>query len=585
MEYLRSDKQIQRKYQNVAWLIKDICSQYKNKPVFCFKKNEQYQSVEYALLYQHVCSVANNLIKTGFNKGNKLIIFSPNCYEMLVAELAVMALGGVVVPVFAYFKKEVANLLINFCDGEYLLIHGNYQFLQLSDIPKIKHIFYIDNDFIPDKTQDIPIASFQELMQEKTISDKGLNFHLNENDICLNMYTSGTMGIPKCVQLTHKNILSQQDALSMIWNVSSQDRFLSYLPWHHSFGGIFELFTILYNGASYCLESSYGKEIQSIIENWKIVQPTVFFSVPKVHKALTEHISTDPKFEKILFHPEFKFIFTAAAPLSDNVANEYQKRNIKILEGWGLTETSPCCTISEFNDQKEIGVVGFPIPGVSVRIDNEGEIQVKGDNVMYGYYKNEKANEDVFTDDGWFKTGDVGEITKYGLKLISRKDRIFKLSNGEKIIPTDIEKVIEKKCFYIAYIIIYGSSKEYPVALIFPNRKYFVHPPYNKTPEGGCFCPRSLNELGKCLHGCLNDVNNQIHQKFSKIKAAILINHELSIDDHTLTPSLKPSPKNIINKYLNKIQQIYENEITFDEDICLIILDEQIKNAMNYGGN
>ncbi|GAB4449733.1 MAG: AMP-binding protein [Bacteroidia bacterium] len=585
MQYLNNNIKIYRKYNNVATLLKSVCDSYSYNNVFCFKESNNYQNIQYAALFKDVCSVAKYLKSIGFKKGEKMVIFSPNCYEMLVVELAVMSIGGVAVPIFAYFKKETASLLINHCDANYLTIYGEFQYLQLENIPKINKIFILDKNFHPrGKTFQIPCINFNSIPIESNTSDSDLNFEVDENEICLNMYTSGTMGIPKCVQLTHKNIFSQQDALSLIWNVDSTDRFLSYLPWHHSFGGIFELFTVLYNGASYWLEPSYGKDINSIIDNWRTVKPTIFFSVPKVHKSLVEHIVSDSSFEKNLFHSEFKFIFTAAAPLPENVAKEYLKRNIRIFEGWGLTETSPCCTISEFKMNKEIGIVGFPIPGVQIRIDDEGEIQVKGYNVMVGYYNNEEANKESFTEDGWFKTGDLGEITSEGLKLIARKDRVFKLSNGEKVIPSDIEKLLEKKCCYVAYSVVYGGGKEYPVALIFPNKKFFDYPPYDKSPDEGCFCPRNFKELGKCLSGCLNDVNNEIHQKFSKLKLAAIINDELKIDDNTLTPSLKPSPKNIIKKYLNLINEIYNHQIPFDKDVYLIILDNQLKNAM-YGGN
>ncbi|HPQ08614.1 MAG TPA: AMP-binding protein [Bacteroidia bacterium] len=585
MKILNSNPLTVRKYLTINHLINDICDKYKHQTVFCFKKNATYQSITYSTLYSDILQVSKYLKTIGFHKNDKMVIYSPNCYEMLVTELAVMYSGGIAVPIFAYFKKETANYLISFCDANYLSIYGEFQFSQLSEDLNIKQCIIFDNTFYPKTKQSFNIIHLSKILSQsyddRLITDESCN----ENDICLNMYTSGTMGTPKCVQLTHKNILSQQDALSQLWNVNSSDRFLSYLPWHHSFGGIFEIFSVLYNGASYWLESSYGKDIQSIIDNWKIVKPTVFFSVPKIHKSLVEHLYIDKSFEKELFHPEFKFIFTAAAPLPINVANEYIQRKIKILEGWGLTETSPCCTISEFDGKKEIGTVGFPIPGVTLAIDEDGEILVKGDNVMKGYYKNESANKDVFTADGWFRTGDVGEITPDGLKIISRKDRIFKLSNGEKVIPSDIEKLLEKKCHYVACSIVYGSGKEYPIALIFPNSKFFQNPIYDKTPEDGCFCPRNINELGRCLSGCLNDVNCDIHQKFSKIKIAAIINKELSIDDNTLTPSLKPSPKNIIQKYFDLISKLYSNKVPDDKDIYVIILDPLIKNAINYGGN
>jgi long-subunit acyl-CoA synthetase (AMP-forming) len=374
----------------------------------------------------------------------------------------------------------------------------------------------------------------------------------------------------------HQNILSQQAAISAIWDVNDQDRILAYLPWHHSFGGIFELFTALYNGATYYLESSYGRDADSIFENWKLVRPTIFFSVPKVYQSLYEKTVVSKEAEDIFFNSGLKFIFTAAAALPEKLSLEFQKREIPVIEGWGLTETSPCCTLTDPKLARVTGVVGKPIPGVSIRIADDDEIQVKGPNVMKEYYHNDEANEDAFTVDGWYRTGDVGKITETGLKLISRKDRIFKLSNGEKVVPTDLEKVIELKCHYVQHVLISGSGEDHPVALIFPNKGMLENPDYQKSPDEGCFCPRDLNELGKCLQGCLHDANCDIKQKFSKIKSAAIIDSELSLEDNTLTPSMKVAPKKVLEKYKAHLKNMYGGNVPAEEEVYVVELD--VKN-------
>jgi long-subunit acyl-CoA synthetase (AMP-forming) len=393
------------------------------------------------------------------------------------------------------------------------------------------------------------------------------------------MYTSGTMGTPKCVQLTHKNILSQQAAIQSLLGINEHDRFLSYLPWHHSFGGIFELFSALYSGATYALESSYGKDPNAIFDNWRQIRPTVFFSVPKVYQSLFDLTRASNEAEDILFNSGLKFIFTAAAALSERLSDEFEKRGIPVVEGWGLTETSPCCTLTDPSLKRAPGVVGKPIPGVSIRIADDGEIQVKGPNVMVSYYHNDEANEHIFTPDGWYRTGDVGEITENGLKLISRKDRIFKLSNGEKVIPTDLERAIELKCHYVQYAVVSGNGEQHPVALIFPNKKMLEKPDFEITPEEGCFCPRTLNELGRCLTGCLEKANESIGQKFAKIKSAAIILDELSLDSNTLTPSMKMAPKNVVEKYRAHLLNLYGESVPVDEEVYVIELETKKTTA------
>lgn len=556
---------------NIASLLERNVKVFGNRIVFQHKENGQFTGILWKDFYNDILNIAYNLHHTfGFQPGDKMVIFSPNRLEMLETVLAVKASGGVAVPIFAYFYNETAELLIRHSDAKYLALAGETQLSRLSDSLPLKNIFVFDRETDKKFSQQY---AFDDLLKKRPDKDFSLRTSAQPDEICLNMYTSGTMGIPKCVQLTHRNILSQQAALDVVWDIDENDRFLSYLPWHHSFGGIFELYTALSNGATYSLESSYGKDAKSIFENWKLIRPTVFFSVPKVYQALYDLTRESQEAEAVFFNSGLKFIFTAASALSGKLSNEFEKRKIPVVEGWGLTETSPCCTLTDPLLMREPGVVGKPIPGVTIRIADDEEIQVKGPNVMVGYYKNSEANAIAFTEDGWYRTGDVGTITENGLKLVSRKDRIFKLSNGEKVIPTDLEKAIELKCHYVQYAVVAGNGQEHPVALIFPNKKLIEHPDYQLTPEEGCFCPRSLNELGQCLKGCLEIANNSIGQKFAKVKSVAVILDELSIENSTLTPSMKMAPKNVIDKYQSHLLNLYGEEVPVDEEVYIVELD------------
>jgi len=575
MKELFSEYQLGEVIPNIATLLKRNVDRFNNQYVFKAKNTAGvYEGLKWKQFYDNIEKIAYNLEQAGFSKGDKMILFSKNRLEMLELEMAIMAYGGIAVPIFAHFKQETAELLINHSEASWMAIAGQTQMDNISsDLKQLKVIFHCDEITNSSYNNLIP---FSELLNVVPQGISCLDKDISPDSVCLNMYTSGTMGTPKCVQLMHKNILSQQAALEIVWDVDENDRFLSYLPWHHSFGGIFELFTALYNGATYYLESSYGRDVNSIFENWKLVKPTIFFSVPRVYQSLYEKTFASKEAENIFFNSGLKFIFTAAAALPEKLSQEFQKRNIPVIEGWGLTETSPCCTLTDPSLKRISGVVGKPIPGVHVRIADDGEIQVKGPNVMKSYFNNVEANANAFAEDGWYRTGDIGDITQSGVKLISRKDRIFKLSNGEKVIPTDLEKVIQLKCHYIQHVIITGSGKDYPVALVFPNKQILENPDYMLTPEEGCFCPRSLNELGKCLQGCLHDANCGIKQKFSKIKFAAIIDSQLSLDDTTLTPSMKVAPKNVIEKYKAHLKNMYGENVPIEEEVYIVELD--VKN-------
>ncbi|MCZ2355705.1 MAG: AMP-binding protein [Bacteroidia bacterium] len=573
-QQLASEYTLGQVIPNIAILLKQNAEKFAQKIVFQQQDaSENYIGITWKDFYQNIINIAYNLRQAGFQVGDKMVLFSRNNLNMLQVELAVMASGGVAVPIFFNFKKDTAELLITHADAQWLTVEGDTQLNNIGTNLSLKKIYTFDDDIVTTRFEQL--VHIRELL--KPAKENYLDTTITPETICLNMFTSGTMGTPKCVQLTHQNILSQQAALDILWNVNEEDRFLSYLPWHHSFGGIFELFTALAKGATYSLESSYGRDPKIIFENWKKVRPTVFFSVPKVYQNLFELTRENKETEDIFFNSGLKFIFTAAAALPEKLSNEFEKRNIPVIEGWGLTETSPCCTLTNPKLRRETGMVGKPIPGVTIRIADDDEIQVKGPNVMVGYYKNDEINRITFTEDGWYRTGDVGQITENGLRLISRKDRIFKLSNGEKVIPTDLEKAIELRCHYVQYTVVAGSGEEHPVALIFPNKRLLDNPDYEFTPEEGCFCPRNLNEMGRCLTDCLDKANNSIGQKFAKVKAAAIIMDELSLENNTLTPSLKIIPKNVVEKYRAHLLRLYGENVPANEEVYII----DLKNHKN----
>ncbi len=565
------------RFRNVAELLRTNATRFADRPVFAEKDTEgAWHSTTWGRLGADVARVAAALRARGFAPGDKMLLFSPNRLDMLRMELAVMATGGIAVPIFAHFKRETAELLIRHSDARHLTVAGAAQLQRLG--PDLDLRLVVSLDPVEAGASPIPdIVPFSELLAHPEDGGAAVDTALDPDSLCLNMYTSGTMGVPKCVQLSHRNILSQQDALAAThwWKLDEHDRFLSYLPWHHSFGGIFELLSVLYNGACMYLESSYGRDAAAIMANWKAVRPTVFFSVPKVYQALVDLSHESPETGALFFHGGLKFIFTAAAALPQRLSDEFERRGIPVIEGWGLTETSPCCTLTDPAVKRAIGVVGKPIPGVQLRIDADGEVLVKGPNVMCGYYRNDQANAGIFTEDGWFRTGDVGEMGPTGLRIVTRKDRIFKLSNGEKVIPTDLERAIEGSCHYVSFAVVSGHGQDYPVALLFPNRRQLDNPDYAVTPLDGCLCPRTLEELQQCLRGCLKNANCSIGQKFSKVRKAVIIDDELSLEKSTLTPSMKVAPVKVLETYREHLDHLYDETGMPPEDAYVILLDDQ----------
>ncbi len=557
--------------KNLAAMLNQNAETFSDKPVYQEVHNGEYIFLLWHQFKNEIIAIQNNLIEKGLRSGDRVAILSPNRKEMLELELAVMSMGAIAVPIFAGYPLITADSLVNFCEPKFVAVADQYQYQKMKTPDNFQLIIHFDSI---GKVQAKNAFSFEELLScssgEKNITGN----NLPSDSVCLMMYTSGTMGKPKCVQLTHNNILSQQAAMRVLWKLSHHDRFLSFLPWHHSFGGIFEKYSAITNGAVLSLENGFGKEIDILLDNWKKVKPTVFYSVPRIYQEIVTQIAQDPEIERLIFHDELRFIFTAAAPLPKNISDIFEKRGIPIYEGWGLTETSPCCTVTDPNVPREPGVVGKPIPGVSLKLADDNEIMVQGPNVMEGYYKNPEETKKVLTNDGWFNTGDVGEFTETGLRLISRKDRIFKLSNAEKVVPTEIENLIVKDCPYLSHAFVSGSSRNYPVILLFPNKKMFTKITDESDARGGCACPEGLPDFAFCLHHCLKKMNESIEVKYSRVKAAMLLDYELSIENEELTPSMKLAPNVVAKVFKANIDYLYGSEESLSDKVYVINLED-----------
>lgn len=550
---------------NVASLIERCAERFADVVAFRQLRDGEFTGRRWSELAETIRTLAWSLRELGLRRGDKLAIVSHNRLEMLALELAVLSSGAVAVPIFHGYPREILTELIGFCGARFLAVGT------VAHLDRIDPILELDRVIILDDVADeiYPgLATYASLAAAERDPAFALELDAEPETICLMQYTSGTSGKPKLVQLTHRCILSQQVALESIWPPESGGRLLSYLPWHHSFGGIFELFNALARGATMTLEPTYAKDPASILEHWKLVRPTTFFSVPKVYQALVDLTRNDEAALSSLLHEELEFIFTAAARLPDSIGREFDRRGIPIVEGWGLTETAPCCTITDPTEPRIPGVVGRPIAGVAVRIADDGEIQVKGPNVMTGYYDNDEENALAFTDDGWFRTGDIGAITERGLRLIGRRDRIFKLSNGEKVVSADVENALQSCCHYLAFAVVAGSGQSYPVALLLPNRQLLAGEPTIDA----CACPRTLDELSQCLAGCLKTANEGIVQKFARPPIALLIDGELTIEQGTLTPSMKVVATKVLETYRTAIEELYASDDPSRDDVYVVPL-------------
>jgi len=551
--------------ETIGQLLVRNVAQFGNRPMFREKRAERIRNVTWNEFLLEVAAFARFLTSVGVVEGDRIAMFSPNRGEMLVAEFAAMSLGAIHVPIFPGYPPDHARALAEHASPTVLIVVDGSQLERVGVPPSVRALVSLEP--IEEATVDrvlagraVPHASFSAVLRQCAVNAG----HPELGDFlaaaagrdprapCLMLYTSGTSGLNKGVLLSHDNLLSQQRALSAIWSITSEDRFLSYLPWHHSFGGNFEKYAALYHGALLVIDDSQGKHFDLLLRNWREVRPTVYFSVPKVFQQLVSHAETHPLDADRIFHPELRFLFTAAAPLPATLSEFFAVRGIPVREGWGLTETSPCCTVTDPAEPRSVpGMVGYPIPGVTLAFAGDGEILVQGPNVMPGYFADPEATALALPGDGWFHTGDLGEPMGAGLRLVTRKDRVFKMLNAEKVIPTELENRLAGMNPYIRHVIVAGAGRDYLAALIFPDFFRIEQEFGSDRAAADRTVKASLRETILCF-------NREHPVKYERFQAFAVISKELSVEDQELTPSLKVRYRNVLlgaEEYLEAVYQ------------------------------
>lgn len=569
-----------RYQETVPAMLRDRRARFRGLPALTERRDGRETTLLWEDLYDQVARAGEALLRLGLRKGEVAAIYSRNRGDMLVFELAAMGVGAVACPIFAGYPEEPLDHILGHSGARFLAVSDQERLsrvLATASSRGLERIFLMDGrpggrdamaprhagkeessagrgataprhagkEGSPASRGRRPVGAFSELLQaEPTGAFRRAARTVRPQDPALLMYTSGTSGRPKGVLLSHRNIMSQRRAMQLLWRLEPGGRVLSYLPWHHSFGGIFELFGALHSGAHLTLDDSYGKDLGLLLENFKRVKPTIYFSVPRIHQALVEESRRDPKAEREIFHPDLRFVFTAAAALPKHVADAYAEKGVPVVEGWGLTETSPCVTVTRFGAGRRPGLVGLPIPGVSVRVADDGEIQVKGPNVMLGYYQAPALTAEAFTSDGWFRTGDYGELAEDGLVLKCRVDGMFKLSNGEIVISQAVENALAASPL-VQFAIVVGSGRDYVGALVFPNRAALA--------EAGASREAALGALKEELA----KASSAIPEKYARPKAAIIASGEPGLENGQLTPTLKLVRSKILKDYAGEIEALY----------------------------
>ena len=516
--------------------------------------------------------ILSDYLKTNLSKGDRCVLLSENRPEWLVADLAIMNAGGVTVPLFTTYSEKDYEYIINDCKPKICIVSND---LQLKKIKKFisNKIKVISIENINDKIESI--NSILEEYTKKKISDISSSFNQNieRKDLACIIYTSGTTGNPKGVMLSHGGILSNCEGAREILESlvkNSQPTFLTWLPLSHSYEHTVQFVQILLGAKIY-----YAESLEKLLSNIAIAKPTIMTAVPRFYQNLYSKISINfskqtglkkkiiistvslgikklnnenmSLKEKILnffceklvrkkiknqFGGELRAFVSGGGALDKKIGEFLNAIGLPTLQGYGLTETSPVVSCN-IPGKIKIETVGPPFKTNQVKIAQDGEILVKGENVMLGYWNMKKETDEIIVDD-WLHTGDIGEITEDGnLKITDRKKEIIVNLGGDNISPSKIENLLclDEK---IKQSFVYGDKKNFLVALIVSESE--------KNKKEIEFYIENLNKSLSLVE---------------KVKKFKIIKDEFTIENGMLTPTLKLKRKKILENYKAELEKLY----------------------------
>lgn len=591
--------------QTIPQIFENWVSQAPDKVAFMHKVKGAYRNIKLSEAHKEVINFASGLKNLGIEKGDKLCLFSETRYHWAVSDLAILALGAVNVPIYATNTAEQAAYIINDSEAKAIIVSTPEQAKKIISVKEtlsdLKHIILIDYD---EELGKSGVLSFEEILKsggnypdlnslkERIYSGKG-------DDPCTFIYTSGTTGEPKGVILTHNNFIANIKGVLSCCEINNTDICLSFLPLSHVLERMAGYYTMLYAGAII----AYAESPETVGANLVEIKPTVMVSVPRVYekiyaKIIDEVSKGSPVKQKIFWWAvntgketlqytlrqkplpfglslsykiafklvfsklnekmggRVKFFISGGAPLSKELGAFLHAAGIVILEGYGLTETAPVLTCNTLEWVK-LGSVGRKLCNVELKIADDGEILVKGPNIMTGYYKKEEATKEAFTSDGWFKTGDIGYLDEDGFLFITdRKKDLIVTSGGKNIAPQFIENMLKLQKF-IDQAVILGDKRNYLAALIVPKFESLEN--YVKEKKISCSSRRELvrhPEIVNLIQKEIDEVNLKL-ARYESIKKFAIMENEFTQPTGELTPTLKVKRKVVYNKYRDLIETLY----------------------------
>lgn len=579
----------------------------KERPVLKYFSGNTWHGIKYDELYEATKNFAQGLAALGVKRGDKVSIIAENRPEWVYSDMAILGLGGIDVPLYPISTSETIEFCVNNSESVGIIVSNKFQLNKVIKVAKncssLKFIIVMNNE---DKSSDQNVYSFNDVIQKGTQFSRENPNHFdeqcklsNENELCTIIYTSGTTGEPKGVMLTHKNIVSNIKGAHEIFNIDENDIFLSFLPLCH----IFERMGGYYTAFSCGGTIAYAESIEKVASNMVDIKPTIMTAVPRLfermYSKIKRNVESQPEkkqkifnwaveigkeymvskksgnpvpifltlkhklADKLVYHKlrektggKLRFFISGGAALSRELGQFFEAVGILIIEGYGLTESSPVISANRLNDYK-FGTVGKPMPGVEIKIAKDGEILAYGPNIMQGYYKNKKETEETLKD-GWLHTGDIGVFDAEGFLIITdRKKHLFKTSGGKYIAPTPIENMFLASK-YIDQFVLIGDRRMFLSALIVPDYEAL-----KEYADANRIQYNNVDELVnmKQIYELLDKEMDAFQKKlanFERVRKFAILDKPFTIEGGELTPSLKLKRKVIEERYGDLISDMYK---------------------------
>ena len=566
------------KIDNIKNLLELFQHQYQKKnkeDIFLKSLKRPQKEYSWESVYLNIIKLSEEINKY-INKGDRCLLVSENRPEWLISDLSIMLSGGITVPAYTTYTERDYEYIINDCTPSILIISDKTLYSKIKTIiPKkkfIKKIIFFESIDDFDSTFHLNI---DEIFEKKISSSKDFfNLDIQRKDIACIIYTSGTQGNPKGVMLSHGGILNNCEGANLLLKefISKIPKFLTWLPLSHSYEHTVQFVQIVVGAQVF-----YAESIDKLIKNMGDCSPEIMTAVPRFYQNLYQKInSTFSKSkglkkllvnqtvilgrkklnkEKLLlsesivnficealvrkkikrqFGGNLKAFISGGGALDYEVGSFLNAIGLPTLQGYGLTETSPVVSCNSIKDIR-VDTVGKPFIGNSVKLANDGEILIKGENVMLGYWKNEEETNKVLKN-GWLSTGDIGEFDGEFLKITDRKKDIIITPGGDNISPIKIENDLNKSK-YIEQSLVFGDNKPFLVALL------VLSPEYNDI---------SVEEVQIELE----KININL-SRIEKIKKFLIIKKQFTIENNMMTPTLKLKRYKILETYKNEIEKLF----------------------------